>query len=262
MAGLVQSYHLAATLLFVAVSAAVSLRLLLLALRTRGKPELLLGLGILGTAVLGYGVLIASALVRGLEKPLATTFAERALQAAGQLLHDAGVSMVVLFVLTVFRPGERLAKALAAMLLTALWGGALGSELENGFRNPGIGNGFWWLRYAVIWTYPLWTAVESYRYYTMMRRRVALGLADPVVANRFWLWGTGALGTALATWTASSSLFLASDPALLQAWAPPIQLATATVGVATVALYSLTFFPPVAYRRWVAGAAQEPGRQG
>jgi hypothetical protein len=261
MAGLAQSYHLVATLLFVVVSAVVSMRLLLLARRTKGKPELLLGLGLLGTAVLGYGVLIASALVRGLEKPIATTFSERALQAAGQILHDAGVSMILLFVLSVFRAGQRPARALAVALLVALWGGALGSELENGFRNPGIGNGFWWLRYAVFWTYPLWTAVESYRYYAMMRRRVALGLADPVVANRFWLWGAGSLGTALATWTASSPLFLASDPARMLAWTPVIQLATATIGVVTVALYSLTFFPPPAYQRWVAGGAP-PARQG
>jgi hypothetical protein len=45
------------------------------------------------------------------------------------------------------------------------------------------------------------------------------------------------------------------------AWTPVIQLATATIGVVTVALYSLTFFPPPAYQRWVAGGAP-PARQG
>ena len=64
-----------------------------------------------------------------------------------------------------------------------------------------------------------------------------------------------------ATWTASSPLFLASQPALALAWTPVIQLATATIGVVTVALYSLTFFPPRAYQRWVAGAAR-PTQQG
>jgi hypothetical protein len=252
---LVRSYHLLATLLFVAASAVVAIRLLLLARRTGEKPELLLGLGILGTAVLGYGVLIAAAVARGVDEPVATTSGERALQAAGVVLHDAGVSMVVLFVLTVFRAGERWAAGLAAAMLAALWAGSLGWELENGFRNVGIGNGFWWLRYAVIWSYPLWTSVESYRYYGLMRRRVALGLAEPLVANRFLVWGSASLGTALATWTASLPYFLASDPAAAVAWRPLIHVATATFGVATVALYALTFFPPAAYRRRLAGAA-------
>lgn len=258
MSGFAQSFHLVATLLFVLASAVVSVRLLLLARRTGEKPELLLGLGVLGTAVLGYGVLIAAAIVRGPEQTVATAFGPRALQCAGQLLHDAGVSMVVLFVLTVFRQGERWAVGLASAMIAALWLGGIGWELENRFRSAGIGNGFWWLRYAVIWSYSLWTVVESYRYYGLMRRRVALGLADPLVANRFLLWGTGALGTALAVWSASVPyvLTLASGPALVLAWTPAIHLVTASVGVVTVAIYYLTFFPPAPYRRWVAGEGQ------
>ena len=258
MTALAQSYHLIATLLFVLASAVVSIRLVLLSRRTGEKPELLLGLGILGTAVLGYGVLIAAAIVRGPEQTVSDALGTRALKGAGQVLHDAGVSMVILFVLTVFRRGERWAVGLATAMISALWLGGLGWELENGFRSAGIGNGFWWLRYSVIWTYSLWTVVESYRYYGLMRRRVALGLADPLVANRFLLWGTGALGTTLAVWSASVPyvLTLTSGPELVLAWTPAIHLVTASVGVVTVAIYYLTFFPPTPYRRWVAGEAQ------
>ena len=255
MRALVESYALAATLLFVLVSAAVAIRLLLLSRSTRCTPELYLGLGILGTAVLGYGTMIAAQILRGTTNPIATSFAERAVQAAGEILHDGGVSMMIAFVVSVFRPRERWARALAATALAALWGGNLGWQLENGFRSAGVGNGFWWMRYAVIWTYPLWTMIESYRYYALMRRRLALGLADPLVANRFFLWGTGSLGTALAIWISSLSFFLIARPERLLAWAPSIEVATATVGVATVALFYLTFLPPGWYRRWVA-----PGR--
>lgn len=257
MAGLIQSYHLAATLLFVGVSAVVSVRMLLLARRTRRRPELLLGLGVLGTAVLGYGILIAAILVRGPENAIATTPLARALQGAGTLLHDLGVTMIVLFVLSVFRQGERWAVALAATLLALLWGGTIGWEAHNRFRDAGIGNGFWWMRYAAIWTYSLWPMVESYRYYALMRRRLALGLVEPLVVNRFLLWGTASLGTSLATWTASSLLLFAGDLEAGLAWRPAIQVATATIGVATVALYALTFFPPAAYRRWI-GVARQP----
>lgn len=251
MHGLAQSVHLVATLAFVLASALVSIRLLALARRTGQRPERLLGLGILGTAVLGYGLLIAAAVLRGGTGTEATSGLERGLQAAGSLLHDAGVSMVLLFVRTVFRPDARWARGLAAAALLLLWGGHLGWELGNGYRSTLPGNAFWWMRYAVIWSYPLWTMAESYRYYGLLRRRSALGLADPLVTNRFLLWGSASLGTALATWTASLPYLLIDRPALAAAWGPAIQVATATLGIATVTLYGLTFFAPAWYRRWV-----------
>lgn len=257
MSSFAQTYHLLATLLFVLVSAVVSVRLLLLARRTGERPELLLGLAILGTAVLGYGVLIAASLARGVGVAVATTPGARALHAAGMLLHDAGVSCMILFVVAVFRAGQRWAMALAAVMLGALWLGTLGWELENGFRSSGMGNGFWWLHQSVVWTYSVWTVVESYRYHGLMRRRVALGLADPLVANRFLLWGTAALGTTLATWCASIPYFLASRQDLVLSWTPVVYLGTATFGAATVVLYYLTFFAPAGYRRRVAARAAQ-----
>ncbi len=257
MSALINSYHLVATLLFVGMSAVVSLRLLHLAGRTGHKPELLLGLGVLGTAVLGYGVMIAAILVRGAENPVATTLLARILQGTGTVLHDVGVTMIVLFVLTVFRHGDRWALALAALMLGALWIGEIGWESQNRFRDSGVGNGFWWLRYAVVWTYPLWPMFESYRYYGLMRRRQEIGLADPMVTNRFFLWGTGSLGTALAVWTSSLPFLLGGANAVLAAL-PAIQIVTATFGCITVVIYSLTFFPPAAYRRWVGAPVPSP----
>ena len=259
MGWLIQSYHLLATLAFVLASALVGLRLVALARRTGQRPELLLGLGMLGTAVLGYGILIAAAVLRGdaaggeTADPL-----QRALRATGSILHDAGVTMILLFVRTVFRPAERWALALLAGALLVLWGGHLGWELTNRYRSALPGNAFWWLRNLVIWTYPLWTLVESYRYYGLLRRRRALGLADPLVTNRFLLWGSAALGTALAIWTSSLPYLLMGRPELLRAWMPAIQVATATFGLVTVTLYGFTFFAPAWYRRWITGAADAP----
>lgn len=255
MRGWIQSYQLVATLVFVLASAVVSGRLLLLARRTRERPELLLGLGILGTAVLGYGLLIIAMILRGEPTGITTDLRIRTLSAFGNGLHDLGVSMILLFVLAVFRAHERWARGLVGMLLLALWGGHLGWELGNGYRSSAPGNGFWWLRYSVIWVYPLWTMVESYRFYGLMRRRCALGLADPLVTNRFFLWGSASLGTALATWIASIPYWLVPRPDVAVAWTPAIQVATATVGVITVTLYALTFFAPSWYRAWVAGSA-------
>src|SRR5690606_851239 len=235
------------------------LRLLALARRTRRRPELLLGLGILGTAALGYGLLIAASLLRG-AGTTASDGLPRALLAAGTILHDAGVTMIVLFVLTVFRPVERWARALAAGALLALWGGHVGWELSNAYRSAQPGDAFWWLRSFVVWSYPLWTMVESYRYYGLLRRRLALGLADPLVTNRFFLWGSASLGTVLAVWSASLGYLFSGRPAAAAAWSPVIQVATATFGVATVTLYGFTFFAPAWYRRRIAAAASAKQR--
>jgi hypothetical protein len=40
-----------------------------------------------------------------------------------------------------------------------------------------------------------WGAVEALRWWRLLRRRLALGLADPVVTNRFLLWGLACAGT-------------------------------------------------------------------
>lgn len=258
MGWLIQSYHLLATLTFVLASAVVGLRLVGLARRTGQRPELLLGLGILGTAVLGYGILIGAAVLRGEGLGESADPLQQALRATGGLLHDAGVTMILLFVRTVFRPAERWALALLAAALLMLWGGHLGWELTNRYRSGLPGNAFWWLRNFVIWTYPLWTLVESYRYYGLLRRRQALGLADPLVTNRFLLWGSAALGTALAIWTSNLPYLLLDRPEVLRAWTPAIQVATATFGLVTVTLYGLTFFAPAWYRRWVTSSAHAP----
>jgi hypothetical protein len=42
----------------------------------------------------------------------------------------------------------------------------------------------------------VWMAVEALHYHGRMRRRMALGLADATVTDRFLLWGAGAAASA------------------------------------------------------------------
>ena len=95
----------------------------------------------------------------------------------------------------------------------------------------------------------VWTAIESFRYRAMLRRRVALGLAEPGLANRFLLWGLAGVfasaGIGISTWIALSGV----DPT----GHPVSMLAIGTAGfVTSLALY-LAFVPPAAYRRWIEG---------
>jgi hypothetical protein len=252
MQGLAASLHGLATLVFVAGSALVGVRLLLLARRSRQVPELLLGGAILCAAVLGYGVLIAALVARGgrLDADSATP-ATIALWAGGKALHDLGVTFFLLFVVRVFRTGETWALALAGGLLALLWGGYAGVGLASGFRSDPIGSAAWWCEYAVVWTYPLWMGLESLRWWRLMRRRRALGLAGALVTNRFLLWGVGSGFTALAIWTASVPYLYASDLARLDAITPLARIATAATGLASITCTYLAFLPPAWYRRRV-----------
>jgi hypothetical protein len=253
---LVGAVHTIATLLFIAGSALVGVRLLLLARRTRQSPERLLGGAILCSAVLGYGLLIASLVVRGGPSAAVATSAAVppaaiVLTGAGKIFHDMGVTLFLVFVLTVFRPSDRIARALFLGALALLWGGLAAGALGGSFRAERVGSLPWFSEYLVIWGYPVWMMAESYRYWAMLRRRAALGLADPVVVNRVWLWGTGSLFTALAIWTASVPYALLGHPALLEASTPWVRIATALAGAASISCSYLAFVPPAWYLRRV-----------
>jgi hypothetical protein len=101
----------------------------------------------------------------------------------------------------------------------------------------------------------VWTAFESLRYWSLLRRRLALGLADPVVTNRFLLWGlvgvfsflsvVGPTLAALAGVDSGESAFM--------------RLTTALAGLVCSAALLLAFTPPEAYTRWLRERAPRPG---
>ena len=260
MNALTGSFFLLGTLAFVLVSLVIGFRLVGLSKRTGQRPELYLGLGILGTAVFGYGAQIASVILRGgPESSVEVTAVMLGLTAFGKVLHDLGVTLVLLFVLTVFRPSDAGARMLFGIGVATVWIGAVGLGATGGYHDLTQRNVFWWMEYGVIWTYPLWGAWESFRYHARMRKRVRIGLGDPLVANRFLLWGLGSMGTFTATWLASWPMLL-SDPVAAASYQTVNYLSTAAVGICTVTLYSLAFLPPAWYRRWIteSGPAGEP----
>src|SRR5262249_16178730 len=57
------------------------------------------------------------------------------------------------------------------------------------FAPPVLPGPSYWINFAARVSGVVWMSVESFRYGAMLRRRLRLGLADPLVANRFLLWG-------------------------------------------------------------------------
>lgn len=104
----------------------------------------------------------------------------------------------------------------------------------------------------------VWACVESIRYWRLMKRRVGLGLADPVVANRFALWGvwTGAFaalpGVALVL-RIVLPIILADDlgqidtHALQDTVLGPLRVLMGVAAVFGIVALTFSFFPPAWY---------------
>lgn len=255
MTALAGSLYLVFTFAFVGVTLAIGARLLVLARSTGGRPELLLGLGLPLTGGVGYGLLVGASLARdaGGEAPALLAVAT----AVGKLAHDVGVVLILAFVVHVFRPGVAWARAVAAGAAAVMAVGFGGYALAGGLAHGRPEGFFYWLEFVVVGSYPVWVAAESFRYYVLMRRRRALGLADPVVTNRFLLWGCGSLLSLAAIWVLTLPTLVYGPRAEVSA--EPFLLATAVLGIGSVTAYALTFFPPRAYRAWIQRGTARAG---
>ncbi|RLE20413.1 MAG: hypothetical protein DRJ50_10775 [Actinobacteria bacterium] len=249
MMALAGSVYLLATAIFSIGATIIGLKLILLSRRTGLLPERLLGFGLMLTAGVGYGVMMIGIVGTRAAGPMEPWSIWEQLTLVGWIAHNAGVVCLLCFVVTVFRPDSTWAKPLIGVSSAVLWGGWLHYVLTGGL--VGVPHGGYWVAFSVIGTYPIWTAFECFRYHGLMKRRLALGLADPHVTNRFYLWGVASIFAAASIWIVNIPTFVGVAPeqpggAELSA---VTMLGTAFCGLATVSLYWLTFFPPTWYRK-------------
>lgn len=235
-----------ATLLIVSV--AVGVRLLTLHRKTGGMPELLLGLMLLLSVGLGYPLKIAATRIDpGVAGPVV---------AVSSLVVAVGFSCLVAFTWRVFRRDAEWARAVAVagilvLLVTGLWDAieALrGADVytPDHFTLQSVIHG------STVMAVYLWTAWESLRYRGKLKRRLRLGMADPLVCNRLLLWGLMSLcvaGGILLNITAGVRGVSIVD-------SPGVLLGSSATGLAQTLLLVLAFAPPRAYLAWVRGPAE------
>jgi hypothetical protein len=226
----------------------VGCRLLMLARRTRQVPERLLGLSLLLGGTLG-GPLEAAALAgKGEFDPAVAG----GLLVAGKLFALAALALQCTFVWRVFRPSEPWAPWLVALILVFPIA-AFGQLLAGGMASSGeIPFSWFWVEQIGRVGASCWLVVEGVRYHGMMRRRLALGLADPLVTNRFLLWTLAGAASIVFMLTAVPPMFLAPHQHELLLLVDLVVFSVA--GMAVSVLYLLAFLPPRAYRRLLAGA--------
>jgi hypothetical protein len=231
---------------FFLVSLAIGLRLVAAATRSHQAPELLIGIGILGIGPTGMGCMLAAALLHsfGFE-------AARVPTAVALLAIATGSVASCVFNWRVFRPDSAVARGWV-FASALLFGIAFGLEMgTTGFGSPlQLGPGGT-ATSALCTANLLWGATESLLYYALMRRRLRLGLADPLVTNRFLLWGLG-IGAAGVGSLLSVTVQVVSGLSMSEL--PALTLSNSLFGLASALLMWVAFVPPAAWRRYILGS--------
>ena len=239
-----------AGLISLLVGGLVTARLFSLARRTRRIPEQLLAIAFGGLFCVGYPLAGASR-----APGLNATNEGALLFAIGTIGMIVGTVALGSFPRVVFRPGKRWASLLStAIALTGSVGG-VGSAVsvaraETSLEMIELIQPWAVTLMATLCVCFIWNGVESILYYRSMKRRVALGLAQPETTHRFLLWAIASVCSVAAVGTIT----------VMRASGMPIVSALPMAIIACCALTSascwwLAFFMPDAYRRRVFDTA-------
>jgi len=226
------------------VALAVATKTFSLWRRTRGIPELLLGMYLMCATVQGYPLMIAAARIPPAEMwPL---------HLGAQVIMSAGFVSLLFFTLGVFRPGVLWARCLVGLSIAVLAVGCVGVFGELTGENPRPISEL--IGLTLITTAPIaiayfWTMLESLRYYQRLRLRLKLGLAEAAVVNRVLLWGLMCLAAGIAVVISLVGMLAGS---FLDA---STVLVLSGLGAMHAGCLFLAFHPPDWYRSWLGRGA-------
>jgi hypothetical protein len=241
-----QLFGLFCVLAYCLASLIVGVRLVRLARRTREVPELMIGSCFLSGGLIGYPASVAAQLMVSGSPALARWMAG----ASSVGLALAAACMLVAW-WKIYHPASRwgpwvvpIWSALLAVICVSQMGRpveelGLGANPSESYRVIAQGGA-----YAAI-------AFSGFRYHRLLRRRLGLGLADPVVANRIWLWNIAATAVTLqysyalaVPWLNSLFDAVSVAPAFI-----------GTMGVVIALSITYAFYPPQGYLRWIKSRA-------
>jgi len=233
-------------LVMIVADGVVGARLLLLARRTRQLPEFCFGISFLFLGVIGYPLSIAAR-----KAAMAGTPVPELLPSA---LFIQDLASLAMFIATwqTFRPKERWPRHVMWAGVAVFVASTFGDSVMAGtwqFRDGGVWYelGFWARAGSFIWA-----AVEAGRYYGTMRRRMKLGLADPVVTDRFRLWTISSCAIAAAFLIFYLGRLWAENVAT----SVPVLMTTSIAGLIAGITVWLAFVPPDSYVKRVRARAE------
>lgn len=232
---------------FACASATVGARLLLLARRTRQAPELAMGLAFLVSGAIGFPLLTAASIVTQTGGAVALS---HALVSLGAISTFAGYVGLGLGCWRIYRPSARWPLAPIAAGAAILLGAAATVGAASGPEGAAARDVAFWSGVAVGSLTFGWNALESFLLHARLRRRQALGLADPEVVSRVLLWGVGSAAACVMTLHG-----LAMRIAVGNVVADGQRIVSSALGLVAAVAIGLAFFPTDAWRRRFARPA-------
>jgi len=219
-------------------------RLVLLGLRTGEAPERHLGASF---AMIGLsGILYCVPdfeIFRGDSIPV---------YFAARVAFLPGTVLIAAFTARVFRPGERWARGFVLGLAALVVAGVVGSVLNGDWEGFSLDNGWFWFEWTG-YTLPFgWAAVEAFYQYRQARRRVRLGLCEPSVCNRMFLWSLfGGIQFLSCLVVLGQYAAFERENVFTSTW----DVLYSCASLSALVVMWIAFFPPSAYLRWINGAS-------
>lgn len=230
---------------------ATGIRLVLAARRTHGLPELTIGVGTLTGAL---GGILETASIRMVEAG-GDPHSAFLIQAGARMLYMIGSAFLLIAFWRIYHAPRAWARALAVggsvLVLSIGVGWALGG-VHSVISGPDLRGLIFQSARAAVY---VWGVASGLWYYVQLRKRMRLGLADPVIAQQVLLWAI-ASGTAIGL-TGTIMVYqygLGYSP--LDSMAGMTWLAG--FGFAAGTTLYLAFFPPTFYRQWIMARAEGP----
>jgi hypothetical protein len=225
---------------------AVGARLVRLSIRTRSASEWVLGLAFLIWS-LSYALWVTSVASQG--QPAL----ESQLLIASRLATTLGGVGIAFFPLLAFRRGSTWAKWLSASIAICLIVGRVGSSWVGDPEGlEPLTNVWWWFDWFGEIAPAIWIGVEGLHHYGTTRPRVQLGLCEPIVGQRYLLWGIAGVFWTLLDFVVVGQFV---EFWVTRTWSATMDYLIGFCEIAALAMIWLAYFAPATYRRWVARSA-------
>jgi hypothetical protein len=221
-------------------------RLVWRGIRTRSTTERLLGLTFL-VWTLSYVFWVLAVALQG------QTALGSQLFIASHVGNSLGAIGIAYFPLLAFRRGVTWAKWLSAGITICLIVGTAGSVWAGDPEGVNaLTNIWWWPEWIGEIASAIWIGAEGLNHYGTSRKRVRLGLCEPIVGHRYLLWGLAG-----AFWTLLGFLVVVQfvEFWVTQSWSASLDNLVGFCEVGAIAMIWLAFFAPARYQRRINSSA-------
>jgi hypothetical protein len=215
-----------------------------------GMPERLLGVHLVGAIGLGSLLLSIASMSAYGSAPLAPAVFE-GLVVAGNVTTLVGLGAALWFSALVFHGGERRPMALAATSTALMCAAFVYYAMAGGTRSSAalFGRSYWPL-VAAMAACDLWLIHDALACRKQLLRRLALGLAEPMVVERVLLWAVASLSR-LGLVLMAPVVSALTDLETRRHAAPVLLMLSALLIFSSCVSLWLMLVPSARYRRWV-----------